>query len=182
MRTTIFRSNRMAIAVVGALMAPTFAFGQHLTVTAVTAPSTPIQAQTTAAAPTIRPWRVLRRALRRARRRARERGVHRWHWRGTGHSAYPRPNDRCSPRACVRGRASRHVLGCGDALPGRPSGAASGGRRADHDPDRCRRRRASGAGTGHRSARHGAIRANDDRRSARHDGRNTREPAAANRG
>ena len=54
-RTTIFRSNRMAIAVVGALMAPTFAFGQHLTVTAVTAPSTPIQAQTTAAAPTIRP-------------------------------------------------------------------------------------------------------------------------------
>jgi len=45
----------MAIAVVGALMAPTFAFGQHLTVTAVTAPSTPIQAQTTAAAPTIRP-------------------------------------------------------------------------------------------------------------------------------
>src|SRR5688572_16767700 len=33
MRTTIFRSNRMAIAMVGALMAPTFAFGQDSTVT-----------------------------------------------------------------------------------------------------------------------------------------------------
>lgn len=55
MRTTIFRSNRMAIAVVGAVAAPTFAFGQQLTVTAVTAPSSPIQAQTPTAPPTIRP-------------------------------------------------------------------------------------------------------------------------------
>ena len=55
MRTTIFRSNRMAIAVVGAVAAPTFAFGQQLTVTAVTAPSAPIQAQTPVAPPTIRP-------------------------------------------------------------------------------------------------------------------------------
>lgn len=35
-RMTIFRSNRMAIAVVGALMAPTFAFGQDSTVTSRT--------------------------------------------------------------------------------------------------------------------------------------------------
>ena len=55
MRTTIFRSNRMAIAVVGAVMVPTFAFGQQLTVTAVTTPSTPIQNQTRATAPTVRP-------------------------------------------------------------------------------------------------------------------------------
>ena len=55
MRTTIFRSNRLAIAVVGAVAAPTFAFGQQLTVTAVTAPSSPIQAQTPTAPPTIRP-------------------------------------------------------------------------------------------------------------------------------
>jgi hypothetical protein len=45
----------MAIAVVGAVAAPTFAFGQQLTVTAVTAPSSPIQAQTPTAPPTIRP-------------------------------------------------------------------------------------------------------------------------------
>jgi len=45
----------MAIAVVGAVMAPTFAFGQQLTVTAVTTPSTPIQNQTRATAPTVRP-------------------------------------------------------------------------------------------------------------------------------
>lgn len=44
----------MAIAVVGAVMAPTFAFGQQPGVTEVTAPST-MQAQTSAAAPTIRP-------------------------------------------------------------------------------------------------------------------------------
>lgn len=55
MRTTIFRSNRMAIAVVGAVAAPTFAFGQQLTVTAVTAPSSPVQAQSPTAPPTIRP-------------------------------------------------------------------------------------------------------------------------------
>ena len=35
-RTTIFRSNRMAIAMVGALMAPTFAFSQDSTVTSRT--------------------------------------------------------------------------------------------------------------------------------------------------
>src|SRR3982750_4424109 len=36
MRTTIFRSNRMAIAMVGALLAPTFAFSQDSTVTSRT--------------------------------------------------------------------------------------------------------------------------------------------------
>src|SRR5215208_6312364 len=36
MRTTIFRSNRVAIAMVGALMAPTFAFSQDSTVTSRT--------------------------------------------------------------------------------------------------------------------------------------------------
>jgi LysM repeat protein len=36
MRTTIFRSDRMAIAMVGALLAPTFAFGQDSTVTSRT--------------------------------------------------------------------------------------------------------------------------------------------------
>ena len=55
MRTTIFRSNRMAIAMAGALMAPAFAFGQELSVTAVTMPKRTSQAQTSAAAPTIRP-------------------------------------------------------------------------------------------------------------------------------
>src|SRR4051794_17546031 len=35
-RMTIFRSDRMAIAMVGALMAPTFAFSQDTTVTART--------------------------------------------------------------------------------------------------------------------------------------------------
>src|SRR6476661_6781547 len=36
MRTTIFRSDRMAIAMVGALLAPTFAFSQDSTVTSRT--------------------------------------------------------------------------------------------------------------------------------------------------
>ena len=50
MRTTISRSNRMAIAVVGALVAPTFAVAQDLTTPAAAA-----QTQARAAAPTIRP-------------------------------------------------------------------------------------------------------------------------------
>ena len=52
MRTTIFRSNRMAIAMVGALMAPAFAFAQDAVDTAV-ARST--QTQTRTVGPTIRP-------------------------------------------------------------------------------------------------------------------------------
>jgi hypothetical protein len=55
MRMTISRSNGMAIAMVGALMAPTFAFGQDLAVASRTVALQPSQAQTRAAAPTIRP-------------------------------------------------------------------------------------------------------------------------------
>jgi len=50
MRTTISRSSRMAIAVVGALVAPTFAVAQDLTT-----PPPAAQIQARAAAPTIRP-------------------------------------------------------------------------------------------------------------------------------
>ena len=53
MRTTIFRSNRMAIAMVGAFLAPAFAFGQEVGVTDVTPVSYTSQAQTRAAAPTL---------------------------------------------------------------------------------------------------------------------------------
>jgi len=52
---TICRSKPLAIAMVGALMAPALAFGQEPTVTAVTKPSTRAQAQVIAPAPTIRP-------------------------------------------------------------------------------------------------------------------------------
>ena len=55
MRMTISRSNRLTIAMAGALMAPAFAFGQELSVTAVTTPPRESQAQTRVAAPTIRP-------------------------------------------------------------------------------------------------------------------------------
>jgi len=55
MRMTICRSERLTIAMVGALMAPALAFGQQPTVTAVTPPSTHGQAQVIAPAPTIRP-------------------------------------------------------------------------------------------------------------------------------
>jgi hypothetical protein len=55
MRMTISRSNGMAIAMVGALMAPTFAFGQDLAVASRTVALQPSQAQARAAAPTIRP-------------------------------------------------------------------------------------------------------------------------------
>jgi hypothetical protein len=52
---TICRSEGLAIAMVGALMAPALAFGQQRTVTAITTPTTPSTAQVIAAAPTIRP-------------------------------------------------------------------------------------------------------------------------------
>src|SRR5687767_7147134 len=52
MRTTISRSNRTAIAAVGALLAPAFAFAQDLTPTERVSET---QAQARTAAPTIRP-------------------------------------------------------------------------------------------------------------------------------
>ena len=55
MRMTISRSNRMAIAMVGALLAPAFAFGQEPSVMAITRAPREGQAQTHAAGPTIRP-------------------------------------------------------------------------------------------------------------------------------
>ena len=55
MRMTICRSEGLAIAMVGALMAPALAFGQQRTVTAITTPTTPSTAQLLAPAPTIRP-------------------------------------------------------------------------------------------------------------------------------
>ena len=55
MRMTICRSDRLTIAMVGALMAPALAFGQEPTPTAVARPSAQSQVQALAPAPTIRP-------------------------------------------------------------------------------------------------------------------------------
>jgi hypothetical protein len=57
MRMTIFRSDRLAIALVGVILAPTFAkaAAQQASIEAAIAPSMSSQTQTRAAAPTIRP-------------------------------------------------------------------------------------------------------------------------------
>jgi hypothetical protein len=52
---TIFRSDRMAIALVGALMAPTFAFGQQQPTQIARSTRVTVQPQERAPAPTIRP-------------------------------------------------------------------------------------------------------------------------------